>query len=83
MDDCFLCHVDVWFSPSRSSQVNPNSTRSIAWVLEGVFVSSRVRRESSSDATGHNKDLTQAEIARAMSLAPRVPVRCQCFGDMF
>lgn len=52
--DCFL--VDIWFSPSRFSQVNPNSTRSIAWALEGFFASARVRRESSSDATGHNKD---------------------------
>lgn len=33
--DCFL--VDIWFSPSRSSQVNPNSTRSIDWALEGFF----------------------------------------------
>ena len=55
--DCFL--VDICFSPSRSSQVNPNSTRSIAWALEGFFASARVRRESSSDATGHNKDVNK------------------------
>lgn len=74
--DCFLCHVLIFgFLLPRSSQVNPNSTLSIAWVLEGFFTF----------ACGGNlrpkplftiKTCLKLEIAREMSVSPMVPVRC-------
>ena len=79
--DCFL--VDIWFSPSRSSQVNPNSTRSIAWALKGFSRPRACGRNLPPTPLVTIKTWLKLEIARAMSLAPRVPVRCQCFVDMF
>ena len=72
--DCFL--VDICFSPSRSSQVNPNSTRPRA--CGGNLPPTPLVTIKMSIKTW-----LKLEIARAMSLAPRVPVRCQCFVDMF